>query len=159
FVLLTAVAVYVLVTLVARRLGGEMDRAHAEREQALRDLARARDAAERANRAKSAFLANMSHELRTPPNAVIRYSEILQEEAEDLGADDLLPDLHKIHAAGKHLLGLINDVLDLSKIEAGKVELCLETFDLATMIEDTATTIRPVVEKNGNRFEVRCGDG
>ena len=90
-------------------------------------LLRAKDAAEAASRAKSQFLANMSHELRTPLNAIIGYSEMLQEEAEDAGHDDSVPDLQKIHAAGKHLLALINDILDLSKIEAGKMELFLET--------------------------------
>ena len=81
--------------------------------------------------AKSQFLANMSHELRTPLNAVIMYSELLQEEAEDRGVESFIPDLEKIRAAGKHLLALVNGVLDLSKIEAGKMELYLETFDVA----------------------------
>src|SRR5205807_177719 len=84
------------------------------------ELALARDQALEANRAKSAFLANMSHELRTPLNAIIGYSEMLEEEAQDMAAENLVPDLQKIRSAGKHLLTLINDVLDLSKIEAGK---------------------------------------
>ena len=87
-----------------------------------------------ADRHKSEFLANMSHELRTPLNAIIGYSEMLQEEAEDLGAEQFTDDLGKINAAGKHLLGLINDVLDLSKIEAGKMELYLESFDVAALV-------------------------
>ena len=92
------------------------------------ELHRAKEAAEAASRSKSTFLANMSHELRTPLNAIIGYSEMLQEEAGDAGDDGMAPDLQKILAAGKHLLGLINDVLDLSKIEAGKMDLYLETF-------------------------------
>jgi CheY-like chemotaxis protein len=98
----------------------------------------------------------MSHELRTPLNAIIGYSEMLQEEAADLGYADFLPDLERIHAAGQHLLTLINDILDLSKIEAGKMDLFLETFDIATMIQEVVTTIGPLVEKNANTLAVRC---
>jgi signal transduction histidine kinase len=100
----------------------------------------------------------MSHELRTPLNAIIGYSEMLQEEAEDLEPEDFIPDLQKIHAAGKHLLGLINDILDLSKIEAGRMEVYLESFDIADITEDVVTTIHPLVEKNGNILNVQCAN-
>lgn len=118
------------------------------------DLSVAKEQAEEANKAKSKFLASMSHELRTPLNAVIGYSEMLQEEAQDLGQESFLPDLKKINAAGKHLLALINDILDLSKIEAGKMELYLEYFDLSSMVQDVATTLSPLVDKNKNKLEV-----
>jgi signal transduction histidine kinase/CheY-like chemotaxis protein len=116
---------------------------------------RARQAAEVATRAKSDFLANMSHELRTPLNAIIGYSEMLQEDAEDRGQPDFVPDLRKIHGAGQHLLQLINEVLDLSKIEAGKMELFVETFDVAAMLQDVEQTIGPLAQSNGNTLVVR----
>jgi len=122
------------------------------------ELTVAKEAAEQANRTKSAFLANMSHELRTPLNAIIGYSEMLQEEAEDLEQQEFIPDLKKIHGAGKHLLALINDILDLSKIESGKMELFIEDFDLATLIKDVQSTIMPLVEKNANVLEVNYPD-
>ncbi len=121
-------------------------------------LTLARNAALEANQAKSRFLANMSHELRTPLNAIIGYSEMLQEEAEDLGQDGFVPDLKKIHDAGKHLLALINDILDLSKIEAGKMELYFETVDLATVVQEIVSTITFLVEKNGNALALRLDD-
>lgn len=121
-------------------------------------LIAAREAAEGANRAKSAFLANMSHELRTPLNAIIGYSEILQEDAEDLGQDDFIPDLQKIHTSGKHLLALISDILDLSKIEAGRMELHPETFDVGHFVNDIVSTIPPLVKKNNNTFVMHCDD-
>jgi signal transduction histidine kinase len=111
-----------------------------------------------ASQHKSQFLANMSHELRTPLNAIIGYSEMLQEEAEDTDADAFLPDLQRINAAGKHLLGLINDILDLSKIEAGRMDLYLETFSVAELIRDVTAIVTPLVEKNANRLVVVCDD-
>ncbi|MCZ6872573.1 MAG: response regulator [bacterium] len=121
-------------------------------------LAQSEQEALAANQTKSTFLASMSHELRTPLNAIIGYSEMLQEEAEDLGQEDFIPDLQKIHAAGKHLLALINDILDLSKIEAGKMDLFLEDFDISSMAQDVVATIRPLVEKNANTVEVHTAD-
>ena len=129
----------------------ELERAAVEAEQA-------RGAAEEANRTKSAFLANMSHELRTPLNAIIGYSEMLEEEAQDLGQDNFVPDLNKIQGAGKHLLALINDILDLSKIEAGKMELHFENVDLATIVQEVVSMITPLIEKNGNALALRCAD-
>ncbi|QDG50730.1 response regulator [Persicimonas caeni] len=125
-----------------------------ERKQNERALEEARDEAVRANEAKSAFLANISHELRTPLNAIIGYSELIYEDFEMDGHTEYLPDLKKIGVAGEHLLSLINDILDLSKIEAGKMELYLETIDLHSLLGDVADTIEPVVAKNDNTFLV-----
>jgi signal transduction histidine kinase len=132
----------------------EVQRNSALLEERTHQLELARDAAEAANASKSQFLANMSHELRTPLNAIIGYSDLLIEEAEELEAQDLVPDLDKIRSSGKHLLGLINDVLDLSKIEAGKMEMSLETFEVRDVVSAVAAMVRPLVEKNGNVFEV-----
>lgn len=124
-----------------------------------KELAEARLAAEAANRAKSTFLANMSHELRTPLNAIIGYSELLCEEAEDMELQDaIVPDLKKITSAGKHLLALINDILDLSKIEAGKFELFRETFDLNDAVREVIATIQPLADKNRNKLQLECPD-
>jgi len=133
-----------------------------QREAELADLVHkleiARDAANEASRTKSTFLANMSHELRTPLNAIIGYSEILQEDVADLGQESLMTDLKKIEASGRHLLGLINDILDLSKVEAGRTELYIEDVDLASLFEEVQVIVAPLIQKNSNTLELRLAD-
>jgi len=133
--------------LVFRDNAREIRVAHAEAD-------RAREQAEAASRTKSTFLANMSHELRTPLNAIIGYSEILMEEATDRGDDASVSDLDKIKSAGRHLLGLINDILDLSKIEAGRMDIFIEEVDLGTLAKDVATLIAPLAQKNANTLNL-----
>ena len=125
-------------------------------EAARKDAEEHREAADVANRAKSQFLANMSHELRTPLNAIIGYSEMMEEEAPEVGAASMVPDLQKIHGAARHQLALINDILDLSKIEAGKMTLFVEEFDVARLVNEVTATVQPLVAKKQNKLEVEC---
>jgi PAS domain S-box-containing protein len=124
-----------------------------------RELIQAKDEAEQASKTKSMFLANMSHELRTPLNAIIGYSEMLVENCHNRNLDDLIPDLANIERAGKILLFLINDILDISKVEAGKMDLCLETFDVAGLLHDLLQTATPLARKNRNELRMECPPG
>jgi signal transduction histidine kinase len=121
-----------------------------------RELTIAKEAAEDSSRAKSQFIANMSHELRTPLNAIIGYSEMLKDELNELETEDISSDLAKINAAGRHLLGLINDVLDLSKIESGKMEIYNETFDIQKVLKEVVVTIKILLEQRNNQFKFEC---
>jgi signal transduction histidine kinase len=145
-----------VVQLLASSLGIGLTRL--EQDNRANQLRIAKEAAEEADRAKSQFLATMSHELRTPLNAIIGYSEMLIEEAEEGGQEGFIPDLQRILSQGKHLLALINDILDLSKIEAGKMTLSLETFDLAPLLREVTATVKPLVDKNGNVLKVEYPD-
>jgi signal transduction histidine kinase/CheY-like chemotaxis protein len=124
----------------------------------IEELLLTKEAAEAASRVKSEFLASMSHELRTPLNAIIGYSELLQEEAEDSDQPEFVEDIKKINSSGKHLLSIINDILDLSKIEAGKMDLFVETFSVPNMVDEVISAIQPLADKNGNRLIVRCDE-
>jgi len=119
-------------------------------------LANSEKRAMTATEAKSQFLANMSHELRTPLNAIIGYAEMVSEELKEAGQTRFVSDLEKIYAAARHLLALINDILDLSKVEAGKMTLCVETFDISLAIQEIVTTVRPLLTKTGNHLELVC---
>lgn len=122
------------------------------------ELSKAMQEADKANRAKSVFLANMSHELRTPLNAIIGYSEVLKEEAEEWGHEDIIPELEKIRGAGRHLLGLINDILDICRIEAGRMAIYLESFDVQALIADVTSAITPLLQQNENQLIVRIAE-
>jgi len=147
-----------LIGAIAMQLGALMRRKRDE--EALRmmneELALARDRALEANRTKSSFVANMSHELRTPLNAIIGYSEMLQEDVSLLGLEDFGDDLKKIYKAGRHLLDLINDILDMTKIEAGKLKIHFDDFNLPMLVWDTCTTVNSLLTKNNNNLEIDC---
>lgn len=138
----------------------ESHRQIAAREQQLQEsnrrLIQSEQQANLASQAKSHFLASMSHELRTPLNAIIGYAEMLQELAAEDGQQTYLPDLARIEAAARHQLSLVNDILDLSKVEAGKVTLLVEEFDISRLVQEVAATVQPLVAKNRNRLEVEC---
>ncbi|WP_374090632.1 MHYT domain-containing protein [Methylomicrobium lacus] len=135
----------------------ELKQTEIELSKAIAEAQKARAIAEEANSAKSAFLANMSHELRTPMNAIIGYSEMLLEDARE-SESHTISDLMKIHASAVHLLAIINEILDLSKIEAGKMELCLEVIHLPSVIDEAVNTVRPIIDKNSNKLFIHCPD-
>ncbi len=136
---------------IGTQLGRVIERRHAEEQ-----LMDAKAQAEAATEAKSSFLANMSHELRTPLNVILGVSEIMQEDAEEQGLEDFLESLDHLSREGKHLLHLIEEILDLSKIEAGRLEFRLEDFDVAAFAQDAKIAAQPLADKNANRLVVNC---
>lgn len=134
----------------------QQKQAEAEIKRMNEDLTAARDEAMAASQSKSQFLANMSHELRTPLNAIIGYSEMVAEELDEAGETAVLPDLNKINSSARHLLALINEILDLSKIEAGKAELFIEEINIVALVKETAEYVRPLIEENNNVLAIEC---
>ena len=154
-IVLVLCSVIVLTFLIERQLKNtllEAETLRASAEDQSERSNRAQKAAFLASKAKSEFLANMSHELRTPMNAIIGYSEMLIEESDDLNPEDFVVDLEKILSSGKHLLSLINGVLDLSKIEAGKMTIYVENVSITTLLEEVSATASPLAQKNKNQF-------
>ena len=143
-------------TRALQAVNSELESEIVRRQQVQEELLRAKEAAEQANRVKSLFLANMSHELRTPLNAIIGYAELIMEDVAERGLTEFAPDLHRINGAGKHLLGLINDILDLAKIEAGKVEVHREEVNIAELLREVAAIMTSLIEHGHNRLELRC---
>lgn len=137
----------------AREIGQSMGQNLARQRDAQEQLARDKASAETASRLKGRFLANMSHELRTPLNIIIGYSELLSDSASASGQQKLVDDLGKIRSAGQHLLAMIGDILDLSKIEAGRVQLNIDSFDVSDLLADICGAVRPLIQRNGNRLE------
>lgn len=139
------------------RLNAELKKEIQERRAIEKDLIDTRDRAEEANKAKSRFLANMSHELRTPLNAIIGYSEMLQEivTEDDFDRQELTEDIAKVRGAGKHLLSLINDILDISKIEAGRMQVSIEAFNADQLVTEVVDTLRPLAEKQQNQLSIK----
>jgi signal transduction histidine kinase/DNA-binding response OmpR family regulator len=156
--ILSTIASQVAIAFENARLYKQLRQELLERQYAAESLREAKEAAETASRSKSTFLANMSHELRTPLTGIIGYSELLQREAQLSGYPEIVPDLEKIQKAGNHLLAIINDILDLSKIEAGKMTLNIEEFDFVSLIQEVSSTALPLIAKNGNTFELSVSD-
>jgi signal transduction histidine kinase len=140
----------------AQKIRMQMQKSRLDIQKFKLEAQRAKVQAQAANQAKNQFLANMSHELRTPMNAVIGYTEILQEDAREQSAEQFVPDLQKIHGASYHLLDLINNLFDMSRIESSQMELYIETFDIAPMVQDITTSISPLLEKQANILRVEC---
>jgi signal transduction histidine kinase len=148
------IAAQVAIALMNARLYERLRKELIDRERAAEELREAKETAEHASRAKSTFLANMSHELRTPLTGIIGYSELLEREAAHFGYENFVPDLHKIRTAGTHLLAIINDILDLSKIESGKMQLFIEPISIQALLDDVRVTASPLIAKNNNLLEI-----
>ncbi len=154
-VIILCIFSFIFAISTAYLVGTRLQRSENELTATLAKLQTARDQALEADRTKSNFLANMSHELRTPLNAIIGYSEMLQEEARDMELESFIQDLNRINGAGKHLLGLINDILDISKIESGKMQIYLEEANMQTILEDVINIATPLINSKNNKLEIK----